>query len=448
MDFRVSDADEEALFAFGDPDDAHRLAIQLLRTAGGRRAAPPPAPGVVDWRRRHAAVRDALRSGQLAHVWLVDPDALYTGPLSDASRWDDAALRRERRELFDTLIEAAQAGGIRLRRTALKPEVSGLLEASGLSSGVTTGPSPDLRAAADWLVARGLLVRRGLEDLESSEADRVVLMRMLDTLDSAAESALCRLALVRPEVRFNGEIGPYPRSHLGEGAVREVLDRHLVLVSGAWCRIPRVVRDWYEEQARSFEILDLEEEHRRLAPLVEDEQERHHHAIEGRDDILAVESSTWYVADLRLLAVAHSRNGEWLRAAKLYEVVVARDPTDAYAWEYLGYNLARSGRFLQDVMERARIRAAYDRAAELDPENPLYAGRRDGFRAELGDDVSHEFTRRVHQWGLSTPATKWYAHAVIGGADRGRNERLLAAATKAFGEGRVSAWRRAPESDD
>ena len=118
-------------------------------------------------------------------------------------------------------------------------------------------------------------------------------------------------------------------------------------------------------------------------------------------------------------------------AAAVYQMIVDEfDPEDDYAWEYLGYNLARAidirikkGGAPTTPAERERILKAYLTAAIKARTNPLYEGRLLGFRAELGEQVRAEFNERM-RWYRDTSKLKhtamgYFAKAVLDGLLRG-----------------------------
>src|SRR5690606_22443214 len=123
-------------------------------------------------------------------------------------------------------------------------------------------------------------------------------------------------------------------------------------------------------------------------------------------------------------------------AARIYEVIVKQfDAEDAFAWEYLGYNLARGHEDAITPELSTRILNAYQRAVQLKPHNPLYAGRLLGFEAQIGKDVSSAFDRLAARWA-NMPDELGYAVApVFHGLTRaGRLDEL---------ENLASSWRTA-----
>jgi hypothetical protein len=148
---------------------------------------------------------------------------------------------------------------------------------------------------------------------------------------------------------------------------------------------------------------------RREARTVEDRVELHFHAVESGDATLAVDTAQHYGADLRRIAYARSRKqgatrADFESAARIYRTIVEEfDASDAYAWEYLAYNLARAHgdepSYPPDV-ER-EIVAAYARATEIDPSNPLYKGREIGFQARLGRRVYDRLRHWMYRFSRS-----------------------------------------------
>jgi hypothetical protein len=171
-------------------------------------------------------------------------------------------------------------------------------------------------------------------------------------------------------------------------------------------------------------------------PIAE-QLEAHHHAIEGGDLEQAGRTALYYGADLRGLAFRKSQEKELDEAAGVYQTIVDDfDSEDDYAWEYLGYNLARAierrikkGGAPATAKERERILKAYGNAASKARANPLYDGRLLGFRAEIGEPVSPEFNTRMQSYRDTSrwrrTAMGYFAKAVLDGLVRGgrRGER-------------------------
>lgn len=106
----------------------------------------------------------------------------------------------------------------------------------------------------------------------------------------------------------------------------------------------------------------------------------------------AFETATFYATDLRELAIRLSKRNDWKSASGVYRKIVDKlDPDDAYAWEYLAYNLVR----LDPVQHADDILSAYAKAHDLDPTNPLYHGRLLGFRGRLGQEIRSEFQNAI-----------------------------------------------------
>jgi hypothetical protein len=113
-------------------------------------------------------------------------------------------------------------------------------------------------------------------------------------------------------------------------------------------------------------------------------------------------------------------------AAELFQEVVDRfDATDAYAWEYLGYNLARAN----DASQNERILKAYERAYNLWRKNPLYHGRLLGFRGKLGMYVAPEvmrgLDRYVSEYRDESDAVSYFAETALTGLRRGGQQAQL-----------------------
>lgn len=92
----------------------------------------------------------------------------------------------------------------------------------------------------------------------------------------------------------------------------------------------------------------------------------------------------------------------------------------------MAFNLALASKQEPLPDERAKeIRGAYQKAFELDRNNPLYHGRLLGFRAERGEDVRVEFHRGMAKYirrhREQSPAISYFAEPVLQGMTRGRS---------------------------
>lgn len=109
-----------------------------------------------------------------------------------------------------------------------------------------------------------------------------------------------------------------------------------------------------------------------------------------------METSDLYATDLRELGIRLSAKDRWLDAARTYRAIVKLDETDAYAWEYLGYNLARA----DSDKHAGEILSAYTNAHACAEGNPLFHGRLLGFRGRQGMEIDAEFTQGLltYRW--------------------------------------------------
>jgi len=109
---------------------------------------------------------------------------------------------------------------------------------------------------------------------------------------------------------------------------------------------------------------------------------------------------------------------QWLQAAAVYRKIVELDPQDAYAWEYLGYNLLRAdpARYVDEILK------AYSNAVEHDPRNPLYHGRWLGFRGRLGQEITAEFQAGIELYAWRS--IDRFASEVLKGLRRGSRDSL------------------------
>jgi hypothetical protein len=164
----------------------------------------------------------------------------------------------------------------------------------------------------------------------------------------------------------------------------------------------RRARDVFAMHANALEVDVVRSLHGELAKdvqfaerTVEEKIEVHHHAARAGDLTRVRETADFFGLELRALAtkisvVEHDYEG----AAKLFRDLVEQfDKTDAYAWEYLGFNLARADKKAKQVRKHDdEILRAYREAHTLDKKNPLYHAEPDG--DERGD--AHVVRERVH----------------------------------------------------
>lgn len=440
-----------AVRAHGDQDDHLRLTV-LLATVLGDRVDPALRETCTrrdtPWKRRCQALKDLLGEAQAkSHgtmVRLVDPDALDMGELTLQVRWQDAFFRRERSQLFSVLLDSVAVGGWELVRPEPRASTTGKLDehdcAVIVSAVPRTGLSADeerleavaekvllpaVRPLADGLVANGhLRVRDMARILEAASspaaANDVVLLLAYDVLSIDAIEAGKRLSVLRGPQRWNGVAGPFAVSDEEDGwtsridtVYRDAVDE---LIQGGWLEVQNssdggrrfamanTIRNFLQQHAAMTGPERVREEHdllaRREPGNVEESVEIHYHAVESGDGALARSSAKHYGADLRRIAYAlstkkNASRNDFEEAAKLYRTIVLEfDAEDAYAWEYLGYNLAMQYRDRPPPPEIAKeISDAYANANKYEPSNPLYKGREIGFQARLGQRVDGDFYR-------------------------------------------------------
>jgi len=461
-------APESELIVYGEPDDHLRLTVLLADRIGRRGDRTDPdavalcmAPSTA-WPRRLDALDTLLTCAKELPLRIADIDALYQGrTIPHRDRWRDATFKRERAALFETLLLKAPGTAWRFARTAPDPEVTLRLSDAGLETSAPAAErlllhlSPEVRPVAQWLIDQRVLRPFDLEELiqvaldDGDSPDDDLLAILDDVLPPAAEQAAHALSALRPPQRLNGVIGPYglvagapehgptgdtfPRS-----AIELLLQAGLLVpASGSTeptrVRMPGRIRRFFQRRAR-VTVHDPASLHARLDRYCSEEPthtieaaiEAHHHAILSGDLERATRSATYCISDLRQLAYQRSHDAAalegYLAAATIYASIVEVDPSDAYAWEYLGYNLARAHRDhdLTDDTE-ARIAAAYQRAAALEPGNPLFAGRLLGFRAQRGEAIEgppEHALRRFLPFGAI--AIGYFAKPVLDGLKRAR----------------------------
>lgn len=413
-------SDIPTVTAYGEADDHLRLTVLLaeaLKSYDPDAAAECQRPERNAWSQRREALASLLQSAALrrsAHTPAVrvrDVAALPSDlATAGGDRWDDVTFARARAELRETLSH-----GIETQVVAVDT-----VDATGEAHDAVSGFDPTLRPLVRWLL-KGQHVHAPLLQQYLAHRPEHVLTVALSALSWEAHRAALRLSALRGPQRLNGVFGPVTLhrsavdhtslSTMGRAAVDELLTAGLLLpdeTQPGCVYFPRKVRDFLRLYAHEFSSAEVQQDHRELAQgivhdTVAQTLERHYHAVLGNDLKLARESATYYGADLRAIAREASLRRDYEGAATLYEEIVTRfDPHDAYAWEYLGYNLwwpvrtrpaeAREDRVrrIEEALTRACTRDAYNR------ENPLYLGRLVGFQGWLGRPIEEEFRRRVH----------------------------------------------------
>ncbi len=453
------------LFPFGDRDDPQRLAVllaeQLARALPGDAEVREKARVCLDpkssWKERRLGLRDALAHAAEQHtghfIALADIDALAPQGTEDWSADRTIAMRKD---LYSVILDSIERGGWLVFRPCPARKVSPDLarleveETYPPDFPVATHPeevnlyAPEIRPIAGWLTQCGALGPRDLSrivaDVEDFDAHLVDLA--YDALPASARDAGKLLSAVRPPQHLNGQFGSFdyvegqPTARSIPRAAEEALRAsHFFqpVTEPSTVRMPRLVRDLLRRFSQLGTAGRVRQLHERLAAEPIDSKdtsaqlEIHHHAVLARNVERAKSTALFYGTELRDLATQLSFEGQrernrtkFARAAELFEYVVTNfDRTDAYAWEYLGYNLARAS----DAAYRQRILQAYENAHKLWPDNPLYHGRLLGFRGQMGDDIVAAFAswldRYVNKFGDEQDAVSFFAEAALKGLRRG-----------------------------
>ncbi|HSO00105.1 MAG TPA: hypothetical protein VLS89_17550 [Candidatus Nanopelagicales bacterium] len=464
--------------AYGRDDDHLRIPVLLATYLGQpedsdvKACTAPSTP----WAKRLDAFEELLLRAQgkrssRPFAGLIHPDAFpiaFTGEEGNEPEperggedfRDDPSFLEERRDLARVLMRSFERGGWLLLRPAPRSETTDLLLAVGCVA-ETSGPfefdedhlartmlgldlSPAMQSLVWGLVRAGRLrasaAARRIEAASPGMVEAVVFETAYDALSVVAVEAAERLSVLRGPQKLNGVAGPFV---LREGDLDDLhLPRAAVdeLIARGWLGLGRdrddrccfavaePIRGLLYERAVMMDEAAVKARHRWLAgrggPSAAEQVEAHYHAIESGDDQLAMATATYYGADLRRLARALSEDAargdveKFLRAADIYRAIVDRfDSTDAYAWEYRGYNLARyyfRKKLPPPPSVEAEIRTCYANACARDEANPLYRGREIGFRARLGDDIGSEFRRwMAHFMQLSSRRGIRFASPVL-----------------------------------
>jgi hypothetical protein len=444
--------------AFGDPDDHLRWTVLLAHHLGGR-AAPlrelaevcqSPRSG---WQQRLDALASLLRqapppAGQAFRAVLVDLDALDPGPLEGERLWDDRHFFRQRHELLELLLDAVvhqqgwllvrprPSSSISLRVAPLLPteEVESLPDEKAPTAleALLDCVSPESRPVLAWLERAGVMGTRDMERLLEAAGpegfEETLLDIAYDALPVFSRDAALRLSVLR---------GPQPvaediQARAIEGLVYAGFLQPSTEEQGhRTLQMPRAVRLRLLPLARLAipEQLILQHQWWGSRPLeglpLAAQLETHFHAVQGGQLEEALRTARYYASDLRELAFRRSHEEHYSEAAEVYRRIVEDfDPEDAYAWEYLGYNLALAcGSQRPSAQRDGEIRRAYARALALDRGNPLYHGRLLGYRASAGEDVRAEFHHALKRYltnhSRQPETVSYFAEPVLRGMQRG-----------------------------
>jgi hypothetical protein len=439
-------------YVYGEPDDPLRLLVLLANHVADLLGtdAGPCLDRRAPWRARRdglAGLFDELRRHDHAYVVLSDLDALAPTSRDD---WDDPGSHRMREDMFDLVCRAVDRGGWVVLRPSpiarVSKRISGIAAIEETDAGPIADPntlafSPDVRPIAQWLVQSGQLRTRDLRHITESvnDPDEHIIAIGYDSLLHEQRVVARRIQILRPPSPINGTFGPLPWGVANRfGVPREAIDalrargflQSAEDRSSAPVRMPRRIR---ELVGSHLPYLDGEwaiAAHQWIAQRGLDtspEQliEAHYHAARSGSIELTKQTARYYGYELRSLATQASRDRQdFAGAAELFRYLVDEyDATDAYTWEYLGYNLAR-----WDAKDRARgrhrdqILDAYQRAFRLDRSNPLYHGRWLGYRAEIGHDVDDHFDRAIakylREYGVQEDAVSRFTMPVLDGLRR------------------------------
>lgn len=457
----VAPPPEAPFHIYGDGDDSMRLTVLLAgRLMPGvdrsmhddlALCRNPQAPMLdrIDALERALLAEARTQRHTLA---LVDVEALDA---TDRDRWESDRSGHLARRLYRVILNAAERGGWWLYRPGrVGPGDDDLSDLSAESvhasnaladdASLTNEFAVELRPVVLALLRRGVLSPSALRHI-CDDLDRpgeYVVRVAYDTLSWRGADALKLLTALRGPQSLNGVLGPL---NIREGAVNaeglprgvldEIVTSGLVVTTDRSLRVSGAVRHALLPafgRARVPEVLRLHERcaRRPLDGMGDaDVLEVHHHAVRAGDVERAKSSGRFHGLELRSLAAqlsaraAEQRDAAGFeRAASLFRYILDHfDPNDAYAWEYLGYNLARArlpGR-------ETEVERAYERAHALWPGNPLYHGRLMGYRAERGEDVAAsaiEFMDRyAHLFAVvdDDDGLSYFADAVVSGMARG-----------------------------
>jgi len=448
------------LRVYGDQDDPLRLTVLLAEhlatvVAGRDALAQTCLSPRSAWKERLAALSELLlgtRNGSAHYAAIIDPDGLAR---SKKPSWEDRASYRMSQDLRRVVIEAVDRGGWLIARPNPSPTLDD--EIDGVQIEVDEGSiphvaaepayarfAPDVRPTLTWLIETGRIAVKQVDDIleEVRDPNAYVVSMAYDTLPETARIAARALSVVRAPSHANGSYGAFKWAD--QPSVPTEVRRADVLTlqragflvpddlrrSSDWV-MPRRARSFIESLARSIDAGVTTALHRALASDAQfDEQptesqiEIHHHAARTGNVDLTRRTAKYFGFELRALATERSRSHhDYEGAAALFRDLVTNfDQTDAYAWEYLGYNLALATKGPPSDARAAEILAAYETAHRLDNHNPLYFGRFLGFRAQRGLDIRAQFEGAMQRYASHSDASdfmSWFVKPIFDGLVRG-----------------------------
>jgi hypothetical protein len=328
-------------------------------------------------------------------------DEQSPAPIND----DDEAIPRrisfgyERRQLRRMLLSAVDWRGIWVQTGAALSEELELL------------PSEAYNRHERWLERLLIDVPLAVRDLvqrllELGEEDRVgveliveagagdltehLLWETYTTLPAPARDAARQIAALREAQPYNGVLGDLTveaktiqaEAKVSRGAVEQLIKRGwLVPVAPSKLMMPWLLRSYALKQASMWTADEQQTTWETLVvaskavdkPDAAAQMELHHRAIEARDIETAWASARYYTGDMVALARQLSAAHKYLEAARIYREITRRSPDDAYAWEYLAFNLACTD---DQALHAEEITRGYERAHTLARRpNSLYWAR-------------------------------------------------------------------------
>lgn len=442
--------DQVLATAYGHADDHLQIVVSIgTRFLGESEAAYGCVFPKSSWSSRLEAFR-RLVDEQRPSVVIFDPDALQM-VVPEMEQWSDALLRRERSRFLDDLIEMARERSWTFLRPRPSSEVSRKLADRGFRNDPRTPPTsanledrfvlnelmPEVRDIAANMLESGTLQRGTLTRLIRHQPDEDAVATSIasmayEALPPSQRRAARAMSVLRQPAVVNGALGPLAWSAWSEhGLTQEViaalssrsLARSHNTAGHTEVRLPRSLRTILENHLQMLQPETARELHGAVArglrgSTPREQAERHHHAVQADDTELALRDSP-YASDMRPLALRLSMTRDFSRAAEIYRAIVTRfDDEDAYAWEYLAWNLAQQHGSAATRGDLAtEILAAYSKAHEIEDDNPLYHGRWLAFRVRCGEHVLDEFLKGLEGYLTAGrafhDAPSWYAEPVL-----------------------------------
>jgi len=308
---------------------------------------------------------------------------------------------KARAELRKMLLTAARRRGIWVQTGATIPDELEDIETSRYDSHepwlkqLLEGVPLEVCDLMQRLIVLGLEDRVGIELIvEAGEGDLTehLLWENYTTLPARARDAARQIAALRGAQPYNGKLGDLAveaktiqtEAKVAGSAVAQLIERGWLLSTAHQELVmPWRLRSYALKQAdrwtpseQQMTWVALVKAGEQLELTSTQEMELHHRAVEALDIEAATCYSKFYIDDLIVRGRKLSQNKDYKHAAMLFDAITKHHNQNAYAWEYMAFNLEHVARETGDPAHRDKIAEGYQRAHDLtERSNPLFWAR-------------------------------------------------------------------------